>query len=151
MDRAWMAWTVARARPRGLRTVSCSSQPRCLGTSSETWGDCAKCAFVPDLASMSDRHDIPALPEPLLSEISDDELRVGMPEEPPTAFQLIWVPSLTRRTVDEVVDRAKHALQPRIFVSYARVRPKRATRFAPQAFPSPAMMVASSSVRRVFS
>jgi DNA-binding MarR family transcriptional regulator len=75
---------------------------------------------VPELASMSDRHDISALPEPLLSEISDDELRVGMPEEPPTAFQLVWVPSLTRRTVDEVVDRAKHALQPRIFVSYRK-------------------------------
>jgi hypothetical protein len=75
---------------------------------------------VPELASMSDRHDISALPEPLLSEISDDELRVRMPEEPPTAFQLVWVPSLTRRTVDEVVDRAKHALQPRVFVAYRK-------------------------------
>ena len=69
---------------------------------------------------MSNRHDIPALPEPLLSEISDDELRVGMPEEPPTTFLLVWVPSLTTRAVDEVVDRAKHALQRRIFVSYRK-------------------------------
>jgi DNA-binding MarR family transcriptional regulator len=68
---------------------------------------------------MSDSHDVglPEVPAPLRLEGSDDELRLALPEAPPVTFLLISVPSLTSRTVGEVLNRAAQS-QRRVFVSY---------------------------------
>jgi hypothetical protein len=71
---------------------------------------------------MRDRHDIPSLPDlpgPLVAEASDDELSVRLPESRSATFRRLWVPSLTRRTVGEVLDSA-HQSKRRIFVSYGQ-------------------------------
>jgi DNA-binding MarR family transcriptional regulator len=67
---------------------------------------------------MSDWHEMPTLPAPLIAEVSDDELVVSLPEGPPTSFRLLWVPSLTRRTVAEILERTDKGSTQRIFVSY---------------------------------
>jgi DNA-binding transcriptional ArsR family regulator len=67
---------------------------------------------------MSIWHDI-ALPDPLITESSGDELRLSLPEGPSAAFLLITVSSLTRRSVAEVLDRAEQVSPRRVFIAYA--------------------------------
>jgi hypothetical protein len=73
---------------------------------------------VPKWAAMPGRHDIPILPSPLTTEATDDELRVRLPDGTAATFSLLFVPSLTRRTVADVLHRAAQAQRGPIFISY---------------------------------
>ncbi len=87
-------------------------------SSSAVRSTCASIMFVPNLAQMPTRHDVPKLPPPLVAETSDDALRVSLPDGASASFLLVFVPSLTRRAAEPILDRAKDASKKRIFVSY---------------------------------
>ncbi len=63
-------------------------------------------------------HDIPTLPEPLSTEATDDELRVRLPDGTGATFSLVFVPSLTRRAVADVLDDPVDERRQRILISY---------------------------------
>ena len=67
---------------------------------------------------MANRHDIPPLPAPLITEASDEELRVRLPEGPQATFSLLWIPVLTRRTLPEVLEAANQQSSWPLFISY---------------------------------
>jgi DNA-binding MarR family transcriptional regulator len=69
---------------------------------------------------MSDRHDTPDLPSPLLAEASGNQIRIALPDGPSATFRHLWVPTLTVRTVDEIVDSRSPETDQPIFVSYRR-------------------------------
>lgn len=72
---------------------------------------------------MQYRHDDPDLPEPLISERTGDRFDVSLPEGPPATFALISVPSLTRRTAEELIERNARSGK-RVFISYGRSSPE---------------------------
>jgi hypothetical protein len=78
---------------------------------------------MPKLAAMLNRHDIPDLPAPLVAAASDAELRLELPEGQHATFQRFWLPVLTRRTAEELLDNANRSPRRLIFVSYHRASP----------------------------
>src|SRR5215210_5015554 len=69
---------------------------------------------------MSERHDKPILPAPLVAELDDDRLRVALPDGPSATFRHLWVPALTLRAADEIARTARAGSQQPVFVSYRR-------------------------------
>lgn len=72
---------------------------------------------------MPNRHDIVYLPPPLAAEAVGEELRVSLPEGQQQRFLLVSVPSLTRRTAEEIVDRSQDNPSWPLFVSFGRSSP----------------------------
>lgn len=73
---------------------------------------------MPNLAAMHEWHDMPALPPPLSTEVVDDELRIRLPDGKQAAFRLVFVASLTRRSVADVLDSSAENQRERILISY---------------------------------
>jgi DNA-binding MarR family transcriptional regulator len=69
---------------------------------------------------MLNRHDNLDLPSQLVTEASGDQLRVAMPGGPSAVFRHLWVPTLTLRTVDEIVGDGDPGSKQPVFVSYQR-------------------------------
>ncbi len=72
---------------------------------------------------MSSGQEIVDLVAPLEAETSGDELRLSLPEGQPERFLLLTVPSLTRRTAQDIVDRPHDGPPRRLFVSFDRSSP----------------------------
>src|SRR5450755_1638270 len=72
---------------------------------------------------MHERHEIPSLPGSLVVERSDEALRLALPEGPAATFVPIWLPTLTRQSAGEIVERAGNESPRRLFVSFRRSSP----------------------------
>lgn len=70
------------------------------------------------------RHDHgPNVPDPLVVERSNDELRVALPEGPVFTFVPVSLSSLSTRRAEEIVAYASNELSPRLFVTFRRSSP----------------------------
>jgi hypothetical protein len=68
---------------------------------------------------MSNRHDIlHLLPPPLAADAVGNELRLSLPEGRSEHFLLVRVPSLTRKTAKEIVDRSQTGQARPCFISF---------------------------------
>jgi len=69
---------------------------------------------------MPDRHITSLLPPPVEARTSGDDLSIGLPEGGSEQFSLLYIPSLTLRSVNEVLREEEASRPRRVFVSYQR-------------------------------